>query len=167
MSRLRKPITSVAILPVFRMKASALLVSTLVLARCANTTGETLPPPPPPDDPPLPVRVNIAGTHDGTVEGATWRLRISDEAGTLSGSYERKGSSPTAEFEVQGTFTGTGTQLLQLQTQEISLSFAGNYIGAFSGNATGRSRIRGTLEYRRGDQTETRTADVTFLRAGF
>lgn len=43
----------------------------------------------------------------------------------------------------------------------------GNYIGAFTGNATGRSRIRGTLEYRRGDQTETRTADVTFLRAGF
>ena len=146
------------------MKTAQHLLAALLLAGCANTTGETLPPPPPPD-PPLPERANIGGIFEGTVGGAAWRLRITDEAGVLSGSYERQ-PSPTSEFETQGTITGTGTQLPQLQTQEVALTFAGNFVGTLSGTATGRSRIAGTLEYRRTEDTETQTVEVTFLRAG-
>ena len=141
------------------------LLLALLLAGCGESTQPEPPPPPPP--PPLPVRENISGSYEGAVSGWSWRFVIADSAGSLTGTYAIQ-TSPTVSFAEAGTLRGTGVQRpAQQLTQDVSITLAGNFIGTFSGTATGRSRMQGMIEYQPADGSDGVSGpfEITFVRS--
>ena len=138
----------------------------LLLAGCSESSAPPPPEPLPPE--PLPPRENITGRYEGRLGDWGFRIRLTDDDGALSGSYAiRMGA--TAEFEDAGTLTGSARQRpAQTQTQDVTITLAGSLVGTFTGTATGRSRLAGTIEYQPGDGSGgPQTVQITLTRSGF